>query len=66
MSHHWFMFPLTEMCRSTVCVYVTEKKKNDILSAMAMVSEHTCVSFHNQTSEINYLLFQSSKGYEDI
>ncbi|XP_044030546.1 astacin-like metalloendopeptidase [Siniperca chuatsi] len=37
-------------------------RKNDILAAMAMVSEHTCVSFHNRTSETNYLLFKTSKG----
>ncbi|XP_070781163.1 zinc metalloproteinase nas-4 [Enoplosus armatus] len=37
-------------------------RTDDILSAMAMVSEHTCVSFHNRTSETNYLLFKKSKG----
>ncbi|KAE8285521.1 Zinc metalloproteinase nas-15 [Larimichthys crocea] len=35
---------------------------DDIVSAIAMVSEHTCVSFHNRTSETNYLLFKTSKG----
>ncbi|TKS85083.1 Zinc metalloproteinase nas-4 [Collichthys lucidus] len=35
---------------------------DDVVSAMAMVSEHTCVSFHNRTSETNYLLFKTSKG----
>ncbi|XP_070845720.1 low choriolytic enzyme [Chaetodon trifascialis] len=39
-----------------------ESRTDDILSAMAMVSEHTCVSFHKRTSETNYLLFQPSKG----
>lgn len=33
-----------------------------IVSAMEMVSEHTCVSFHNRTSETNYLLFKTSRG----
>ncbi|XP_073334579.1 hatching enzyme 1.2-like isoform X2 [Pagrus major] len=37
-------------------------QKNDILSAMAMVSGHTCVSFHKRNDETNYLLFKSSKG----
>nr|XP_046231584.1 astacin-like metalloendopeptidase isoform X2 [Scatophagus argus] len=35
---------------------------DDILSAMAMVSQHTCVSFHKRTSETNYLFFKASKG----
>ncbi|KAL7377327.1 hypothetical protein ABVT39_025980 [Epinephelus coioides] len=39
-----------------------ESRTDDILSAMAMVSEHTCVSFHKRTSETNYLLFVISKG----
>ncbi|XP_035524152.1 zinc metalloproteinase nas-4-like [Morone saxatilis] len=29
---------------------------------MAMVSQHTCVSFHKRTSETNYLLFEPSNG----
>ncbi|XP_070707178.1 low choriolytic enzyme [Pempheris klunzingeri] len=37
-------------------------RTDDILAAMAMVSEHTCVSFHQRTSETNYLLFKKSKG----
>nr|XP_033503588.1 astacin-like metalloprotease toxin 5 [Epinephelus lanceolatus] len=39
-----------------------ESRTDDILSAMAMVSKHTCVSFHKLTSETNYLLFVISKG----
>lgn len=39
---------------------------DDIVSAIAMVSEHTCVSFHNRTSETNYLLFKTSKGYGNL
>ncbi|XP_041816651.1 astacin-like metalloendopeptidase [Chelmon rostratus] len=39
-----------------------ESRTDDILSAMAMVSEHTCVSFHKRASETNYLHFKSSKG----
>ncbi|KAM9338731.1 low choriolytic enzyme [Symphorus nematophorus] len=39
-----------------------EHRTDDILSAMKMVSEHTCVSFHKRTSETNYLLFKLSKG----
>ncbi|XP_026153652.1 low choriolytic enzyme [Mastacembelus armatus] len=34
----------------------------DILSAMAMVSEHTCVSFHQRRSETHYLIFKKSLG----
>ncbi|XP_035525215.1 astacin-like metalloprotease toxin 1 [Morone saxatilis] len=41
-------------------------RTGDILSAMAMVSQHTCVSFHKRTSETNYLLFEPSNGYENI
>ncbi|XP_074473940.1 hatching enzyme 1.2 isoform X2 [Sebastes fasciatus] len=37
-------------------------RTDDILSAMAMLSEHTCVSFHKRTSETNYLLFVKSRG----
>ncbi|XP_059214206.1 astacin-like metalloendopeptidase [Centropristis striata] len=37
-------------------------RAEDILSAMAMISEHSCVSFHKRTSETNYLLFVSSRG----
>uniref|UniRef100_UPI0037E9396F zinc metalloproteinase nas-4 n=1 Tax=Semicossyphus pulcher TaxID=241346 RepID=UPI0037E9396F len=37
-------------------------RRDDILSAMAMLSDHTCVSFHKRTSETNYLLFTKSKG----
>lgn len=43
-----------------------ESRTDDILSAMAMVSKHTCVSFHKRTSETNYLLFVISKGYEKV
>ncbi|XP_034088784.1 low choriolytic enzyme-like isoform X2 [Gymnodraco acuticeps] len=39
-----------------------ESRKQVILSAMDMVSEHTCVSFHRRTSETNYLTFGTSKG----
>ncbi|XP_074545792.1 zinc metalloproteinase nas-4 isoform X2 [Halichoeres trimaculatus] len=37
-------------------------RTDEILSAMTMVSEPTCVSFHQRTSETNYLLFKTSKG----
>ncbi|XP_042251351.1 astacin-like metalloendopeptidase isoform X2 [Thunnus maccoyii] len=37
-------------------------RTDDILSAMKMVSENTCVSFHKRTSETDYLLFKTSKG----
>uniref|UniRef100_A0A3Q3EQZ9 Metalloendopeptidase n=1 Tax=Labrus bergylta TaxID=56723 RepID=A0A3Q3EQZ9_9LABR len=37
-------------------------RTKDILSGMAMLSEHTCLSFHERTSETNYLLFKDSKG----
>ncbi|KAJ4919838.1 hypothetical protein JOQ06_013896 [Pogonophryne albipinna] len=39
-----------------------ESRTQVFLSAMAMVSEHTCVSFHKRTSETNYLAFVTSKG----
>ncbi|XP_034752929.1 zinc metalloproteinase nas-4-like [Etheostoma cragini] len=35
---------------------------DDILASMAMLSKPTCVSFHEQTSETDYLLFNFSKG----
>ncbi|XP_056138315.1 high choriolytic enzyme 1-like [Lampris incognitus] len=38
------------------------KKTHDILSAMKMVSEHTCVSFHSRTTEPNYMYFKNGKG----
>ncbi|KAI3361886.1 hypothetical protein L3Q82_002207 [Scortum barcoo] len=37
-------------------------RTKDILSAMEMVSKHTCVSFHKRTSETNYLVFINGKG----
>ncbi|XP_078128016.1 astacin-like metalloprotease toxin 5 [Sander vitreus] len=37
-------------------------RKGAILSAMAMLSRPTCVSFHKRTSESNYLLFKVSTG----
>ncbi|XP_071322037.1 hatching enzyme 1.2 [Trachinotus anak] len=37
-------------------------KKENIVSAMAMLSEHTCVSFHKRSTETDYLLFKTSKG----
>ncbi|XP_031143790.1 astacin-like metalloendopeptidase isoform X4 [Sander lucioperca] len=37
-------------------------RKDAILSAMAMLSKPTCVSFHKRTSESNYLLFKVSTG----
>ncbi|XP_031607194.1 astacin-like metalloendopeptidase [Oreochromis aureus] len=37
-------------------------RTDDILSAMEMVSKHTCVSFHKRTIEQNYLLFKTSTG----
>uniref|UniRef100_A0A3B4TRI3 Metalloendopeptidase n=1 Tax=Seriola dumerili TaxID=41447 RepID=A0A3B4TRI3_SERDU len=37
-------------------------RTSDILAAMAMVSEHTCVSFHKRITETNYLLFKASRG----
>ncbi|KAI4794022.1 hypothetical protein KUCAC02_032335 [Chaenocephalus aceratus] len=40
----------------------SESRARVILSAMAMVSEHTCVSFHRRTFETNYLTFVTSKG----
>ncbi|XP_036973797.1 astacin-like metalloendopeptidase [Acanthopagrus latus] len=39
-----------------------ENRRHDILSAMAMVSKHTCVSFHPRNNETDYLLFKSSRG----
>ncbi|XP_030290571.1 low choriolytic enzyme [Sparus aurata] len=39
-----------------------ESRRHDILSAMAMVSKHTCVSFHQRNDETNYLIFKSSRG----
>ncbi|XP_054468583.1 astacin-like metalloendopeptidase [Anoplopoma fimbria] len=37
-------------------------QREDILSAMAMVSQHSCVSFHQRTSENSYLHYVSSRG----
>ncbi|XP_031143794.1 astacin-like metalloendopeptidase isoform X10 [Sander lucioperca] len=37
-------------------------QKDAILSAMAMLSRPTCVSFHKRTSETDYLLFNVSTG----
>ncbi|XP_039636214.1 astacin-like metalloprotease toxin 5 [Perca fluviatilis] len=39
-----------------------ESQKGAILSAMAMLSRPTCVSFHERTSETDYLLFEVSTG----
>ncbi|KAK1884107.1 Blastula protease 10 [Dissostichus eleginoides] len=40
----------------------SESRTEVILSAMEMVSEHTCVSFHRRTSESSYLTFFTGKG----
>ncbi|CAK6976149.1 astacin-like metalloendopeptidase isoform X2 [Scomber scombrus] len=37
-------------------------RTDDILSAMKMVSKNTCVSFHKQYSETDYLFFNTSTG----
>ncbi|XP_069016518.1 zinc metalloproteinase nas-4 [Embiotoca jacksoni] len=37
-------------------------RMDDILSAMATVSKHTCLSFHERTSERDYVIFQVSRG----
>ncbi|KAM4634390.1 low choriolytic enzyme [Polymixia lowei] len=37
-------------------------RTDDILSALVMLSEHTCVSFHNRTTELDYLFFKNGKG----
>ncbi|XP_023194571.1 zinc metalloproteinase nas-4-like [Xiphophorus maculatus] len=37
-------------------------RKKDIMAAMAMVSEHTCITFHRRNSESNYVLFRPGKG----
>ncbi|XP_034403499.1 low choriolytic enzyme isoform X2 [Cyclopterus lumpus] len=37
-------------------------KRQEIVSAMAMVSEHTCMSFPERTYEADYLHFMHSKG----
>ncbi|XP_071400088.1 hatching enzyme 1.2 [Centroberyx affinis] len=37
-------------------------RTNDILAAMTMVSEHTCITFHSRTTEANYLFFKTSQG----
>ncbi|XP_014887277.1 zinc metalloproteinase nas-14 [Poecilia latipinna] len=38
-------------------------KKEDIMAAMAMVSEHTCITFHRRNStELDYVLFRPGKG----
>ncbi|XP_015259468.1 PREDICTED: astacin-like metalloprotease toxin 5 isoform X2 [Cyprinodon variegatus] len=38
-------------------------RTDDVIAAMAMVSEHTCITFHRrEPSEKNYVLFQISNG----
>nr|XP_019938139.1 PREDICTED: low choriolytic enzyme-like [Paralichthys olivaceus] len=37
-------------------------RTEDILSAIAMVTEHTCLTFHKRTTETNHLLFKIGKG----
>ncbi|XP_028273401.1 zinc metalloproteinase nas-4 isoform X2 [Parambassis ranga] len=37
-------------------------RRDDILSAMAMVSKPTCVTFHPRITEMNYLQFTTSTG----
>ncbi|XP_029921662.1 low choriolytic enzyme isoform X2 [Myripristis murdjan] len=39
-----------------------ESRRDDILSAMVMLSEHTCLSFHSRTNEPDYLHFINSQG----
>uniref|UniRef100_A0A3B3XZH4 Metalloendopeptidase n=1 Tax=Poecilia mexicana TaxID=48701 RepID=A0A3B3XZH4_9TELE len=37
------------------------------MAAMAMVSEHTCITFHRRNStELDYVLFRPGKGYVDF
>uniref|UniRef100_A0A3Q4B7R5 Metalloendopeptidase n=1 Tax=Mola mola TaxID=94237 RepID=A0A3Q4B7R5_MOLML len=56
-SHH--RSPLSRLSQEPVldrCLRVfPARRTDDVLSAMAMISEHTCVSFHRRTSEANYL-----------
>lgn len=67
-SHH--RSPLSRLSQEPVldrCLRVfPARRTDDVLSAMAMISEHTCVSFHRRTSEANYLRFSPSKGYKDV
>uniref|UniRef100_A0A3Q2PFD3 Metalloendopeptidase n=1 Tax=Fundulus heteroclitus TaxID=8078 RepID=A0A3Q2PFD3_FUNHE len=37
-------------------------RTDDIMAAMAMVSEHTCITFHKRNSESNYVLFKIGNG----
>ncbi|XP_021165815.2 zinc metalloproteinase nas-4 isoform X2 [Fundulus heteroclitus] len=37
-------------------------RTDDIIAAMAMVSEHTCITFHKRNSESNYVLFKIGNG----
>uniref|UniRef100_A0A3B5BHH9 Metalloendopeptidase n=1 Tax=Stegastes partitus TaxID=144197 RepID=A0A3B5BHH9_9TELE len=37
-------------------------RTDDILVALAMVSKHTCVTFHQRTTEADYLFFKPSTG----
>lgn len=39
-----------------------ESRTGEIVAAMAILSERTCVSFHLRTTERNYLLFKLGKG----
>ncbi|XP_054613688.1 zinc metalloproteinase nas-4-like [Dunckerocampus dactyliophorus] len=37
-------------------------RTNDIVAALEMISESTCLSFHQRTTEHDYIFFRSSKG----
>ncbi|XP_022064143.2 astacin-like metalloendopeptidase [Acanthochromis polyacanthus] len=37
-------------------------RTGDILAAMEMLSKHTCITFHERTTETDYLFFRPSKG----
>ncbi|XP_037547899.1 astacin-like metalloendopeptidase [Nematolebias whitei] len=39
-----------------------ENRTSDILTAMAMLSEHTCITFHKRNAEPDYVLFQTGNG----
>lgn len=49
------------VCLLRVCV-VSEDRTDVITEALQMISDKTCVKFHLQTTETDYLYFFYSKG----
>lgn len=63
--HRWLLSFFGFVCLFVLLV-CPASRNDEILAAMAMLSERTCVSFHPRTTERDYLLFKHSRGCERV